>query len=294
MRLLITGASGQVGWQLCRRLPPLGEIIALDRNQCDLSRLERLADAVRDLRPDIVVNAAAYTAVDRAEAEQQLAMAVNGTAPGILAEEARKCGALFIHYSTDYVFDGTKDSPYTEDDPPCPINAYGRSKAEGDAAVREAAGAYAILRTSWIYDSRGHNFLRTMLRLFREREEVRVVADQVGAPTWARRIADATAIVIQDFLDRGSFESGLFNLTATGATSWHGFTEAILEGAREEGLIAKAGPRLVPIASEDYPQPARRPKNSRLSGDRFRQRFGAVLPPWEQDLRLCLAPPALL
>jgi dTDP-4-dehydrorhamnose reductase len=292
MKLLITAPTGQVGAQLTRTLAPLGTIIALGRRDCDLSRPGDLPAVIRDVRPGVIVNAAAYTAVDDAEREEALATTVNGAAVGVLAAEARRAGALFIHYSTDYVFDGRKDAPYGEDDPPCPVNAYGRSKLAGEVAIREAGGAHVILRTTWVYEARGRNFLRTMLGLFAERDELRIVADQVGAPTRAAKIAQATAAVVAAALTEraeGRFAPGLFHLTAAGATSWHGFAAAILDGARRHGLIAPDRvPRLVPVATEEYPRPAARPKNSRLAGDRLRARFGIALPPWEEGLSLCL------
>jgi dTDP-4-dehydrorhamnose reductase len=292
MKLMVTGANGQVGWELRRSLAALGTVTALDRSQCDLSQPERLPDLVRSLKPDVIVNAAAYTAVDDAERDETLATAVNGTAAGVLAQEAARTGALLVHYSTDYVFDGHKDRPYTEDDPPCPINAYGRSKLAGEAAIRQAGGSWLVLRTSWVYGVRGRNFLRTMLALMRERDELRIVADQIGAPTWAAEIAQATAAVVESVAHErteGRFASGVFHLTASGATSWHGFAAAILNGAAHHGLLpARPAPRIHAIASEDYPCPATRPKNSRLAGGRLHQRFGIALPAWEEGLSLCL------
>jgi dTDP-4-dehydrorhamnose reductase len=292
MRLLVTGANGQVGWELDRSLAALGNVIALDRWQCDLSRPERLPKLIRSLKPDVIVNAAAYTAVDDAEREERLATTVNGTAVDVMAQEARRTGALLVHYSTDYVFDGLKDAPYEEEDPPHPVNAYGRSKLAGEIAIQKAGGSYLILRTSWVYSARGRNFLRTMLRLLREREELRIVADQVGAPTSAAQIAGATAAIlgaaVRERAD-GRFASGLFHLTASGATSWHGFAEAILKGATQAALLAPGrAPGLVPIASEDYPLPAARPKNSRLACDRLTRRFGIALPNWKEGLSPCI------
>lgn len=291
MRLMLTGANGQVGWELRRSLMPIGDVIAMDHAGCDLSQPRDLPRIVRDLRPDIIVNAAAYTAVDQAEEEEQLATIVNGTAVGVLADEARKSDALLIHYSTDYVFDGTKQSPYTEDDPPRPINAYGRSKLAGERAIGESAVDYLILRTSWVYAARGHNFLRTILRLARERDELRIVADQVGAPTWAREIADATALIVRQACGeraRGDFTSGVLNVTAAGATSWHGFAEAILEQARSRPGVPPTRTKIHPISSAEYPRPAARPKNSRLAGERLRERFDIALVDWKQTLALCM------
>jgi len=289
---MVTGANGQVGSELDRSLAPLGSVVALDRRQCDLSRPERLPKLVRSLKPDVIINAAAYTAVDEAERQEALATMVNGTAVGVMAQEACRIGALLVHYSTDYVFDGLKLAPYTEEDPPHPVNAYGRSKLAGEIAVGHAGGAYLILRTSWVYSARGRNFLRTMLALMREHDELKIVADQIGAPTSAAQIAQATAAVIAAGVREradGRFASGLFHLTASGATSWHGFAAAILVGATRHGLLAPARAcRLVPVASEEYPRPAARPKNSRLACDRLRERFGIMLPSWKEGLSLCL------
>jgi dTDP-4-dehydrorhamnose reductase len=292
MRLLVTGARGQVGWELSRSLMPLGDVVALDRRQGDFSRPELLPGLIRSIKPDVIVNAAAYTAVDKAEREEKLASTINGTAVGVIAEEARKAGILLVHYSTDYVFDGAKQTPYTEEDAPNPINVYGRSKLAGDAAVRQAGGAYVILRTSWVYAWRGHNFLDKILRLASEREELRIVDDQIGAPTWARDIADATALIIRAICQeqaQGQFASELFNLTASGATSWHGFAKAILEDATRYALLpAQHLPQLKPIPSEEYPTLAARPKNSRLAVDRISKRFGIALPDWKQGLARCI------
>jgi dTDP-4-dehydrorhamnose reductase len=287
VRLLVTGADGQIGWELRRSLAPLGEVVAMDRKDCDLTQLHQLPRIIREAKPDIIVNAAAYTAVDKAEEEEPLATLINGTGVGVIAEEARKLGALLIHYSTDYVFDGTKTAPYTEDDPPNPLNAYGRSKLAGDRAIEQCGANYLILRTGWVYAARGRNFLLTVLRLARERDELRMVADQIGAPTWARDIADATATVAQQARreqGQGAFKSGLFNVTAAGETSWFGFAEAIL--GQRPGNQAK--PKVLPISSLEYPVAATRPKNSRLAGDRVRERFGVVLADWKQALTQCM------
>ena len=285
----MTGASGQIGWELGRSLMPLGEVIAIDRGSCDLSRPETLPAIVREVRPDVLVNAAGYTAVDKAEQEEASATLVNGTAVGVLATAARELDALFVHYSTDYVFDGAKAGAYAEDDPPCPMSAYGRSKLAGETAVRAAGADHLILRTSWVYAARGHNFLRTILRLAREREELSIVDDQIGAPTWARNIADATAHVVQAAQrerSRGGFAAGTFHLTASGATSWHGFARAILARACRSPGMRK--PRLRAIPSKDYPVPAARPKNSLLSGERLCERFGVALPDWSPALARCM------
>lgn len=290
MKLLVTGANGQVGWELSRSLLPLGDVIALDHRRCDLSQPELLPSLIRGIKPDVIVNAAAYTAVDKAEQEEQLATAINGAAVGVLAEESRKAGILLVHYSTDYVFDGIKKTPYIEEDAPHPINAYGRSKLAGETAMCQAGGAYVILRTSWVYAGRGHNFMRTMLRLAGERDELRIVDDQIGTPTWAHDIADATAqviLAIRREQAEGRFASGIFNLTASGATSWHKFAGAIFEDARRHGLLQRV-PQLKPIPSAEYPTPAARPKNSRLAGERLRKRFGIALPDWKQRLSLCI------
>jgi dTDP-4-dehydrorhamnose reductase len=291
MRVLLTGANGQVGWELRRSLMPL-EVIAPARDECDLARPERLPDFVRSIRPGVIINAAAYTAVDRAEEEEELAVRVNGTAVGVLAEEARRADALLVHYSTNYVFGGDKAAPYTEKDVPCPVNAYGRSKLVGEAAVCEVGGRYIILRTSWVYAARRHNFVRTILRLAREREDLRVVADQLGAPTWARDLAIGTAVAVQAMMRErreGRFSAGIFHVTASGATSWYGLAGEILGIARSIGVLpAHLIPRLHAITSDAYPLPAKRPKNTRLSTHRFRDRFGFALPDWKQPLYHCL------
>ena len=290
MRLLVTGADGQVGCELRQSLAPLGEVIALDRAACDLARPAEVARILRAATPDVIVNAAAYTAVDRAEQEEQLATLINGTAVGEIAQAARQLGALLIHYSTDYVFDGRKDAPYAEDDVPSPISAYGRSKLAGERAIAQCGGRYLIVRTSWIYAARGHNFLKTVLRLARERDELRIVDDQIGAPTWARDLAAATAVMTRQArqeIARDDFESGLFHVTGSGATSWFVFAKAVVKQAEQYGLLARKS-KIVPIASSEYPVAATRPKNSRLSGARARHRFQIALPEWEQSLAVCM------
>jgi dTDP-4-dehydrorhamnose reductase len=271
LRILLTGANGQVGWELRRTLAPLGELTALGRAELDLRDAVRIREAVRASNPDVIVNAAAYTAVDKAESEREAAFAVNAGAPGVLAAEAKRSGALLVHYSTDYVFDGAKPAPYVEEDEPNPVNAYGASKLAGERAIAASGCRYLILRTSWVYGPRGANFYLTMLRLARERPELRVVDDQVGAPTSSLAIARATAQLLRP----GAH--GLYHLSAAGKTSWCGFARAVLEGA---GITTP----VVGIRTEDYPAPAKRPRNSRLDCSKLRKETGVALAPWEEGL----------
>lgn len=291
--ILLFGGTGQIGRELARVLPPFGKLHVAGRDQCDLTRPRTLVDVINTLRPALVINAAAYTAVDAAEAEPELAMRINAVAPAVLAQAARRNGALFVHYSTDYVFDGRKQAPYVEGDAVNPLGAYGRSKLAGERAVSEAGGDYLIFRTSWIYAAHGRNFLRTMLRLAADREQLRVVADQVGAPTSARLVAEATALVLRQDLARRRierFESGLFHLVAAGATSWHGFASAIVDAARAQtGLPSLQCREIVPITTAEYPLPAPRPANSRLDCTRLAQRYGLRMPPWGAGMESCLA-----
>lgn len=286
-RILLIGKNGQVGYELERSLQSLGEVIALDRAQLDLSDVGRIREVIQSLKPALIVNAAAYTAVDKAESEPDLALRINATAPGAMADEAKKIGAGIVHFSTDYVFNGAKASPYTEDDLPDPINMYGRSKLAGEQAIQASGAAYLILRTSWVYGMRGKNFLRTMLRLAAEKDELRIVADQFGAPTWSRTIADTTANILGQLRTAdGAFaglaqESGIYHLSAQGRTNWHEFASAIIANAVPEKM-----PRITAIDSDEYPTPARRPMNSMLSCDKLTQRFCA-LPAWDLALRLC-------
>jgi len=279
VRILLTGKDGQLGWELSRALGPLGEIVAFGRRELDLAVPDRIVSAVGTTRPDVIVNAAAYTAVDRAESEPEAALAVNAVAPGILAGEARRIGALLIHYSTDYVFDGAKGAPYTEDDPPNPLNVYGKSKLAGERAIGAAGVPHLILRTSWIYSARGNNFLLTMRRLLREKGTVRVVSDQIGAPTSAGALADATAGLLRRH-DRSALArmSGIYHATAGGSTSWHGFATRI---ARLEQPGAPHPLTVLPIPSSEYPTAAARPRNSRLSNEKLVRSLGVKLPPWE-------------
>lgn len=292
MKILLTGKNGQVGWELARSLMPLGEVIALDRTQCDLSRPETIPGIVQAIKPDVIVNAAAYTAVDKAEEEEELATTINGTSVGVLAEEARKLNALLIHYSTDYVFDGSKSEPYTEEDLPNPINAYGRSKLVGENAILQSGCDYLILRTTWVYAARGKNFLKTILRLAQEREELSIVADQNGTPTWSRNIADVTehvmAVVQQDRL-ANRFTSDIYHLSAGGKTTWHGFSRAIIERAKQLTSVGIIKTKEVhSIATEDYPLPAARPKNSQMDSGSLEARFGVTMPEWQHAMGLCI------
>lgn len=289
LRILVPGKTGQVGWELQGALAPLGTVIALDRSGMDLASPDSIRRAIRDAKPGIIVNAAAYTAVDKAEADIDLAMRVNGVAPGILAEEAKRLGALLIHYSTDYVFDGTKEGMYREDDSPNPLSAYGRSKLAGEQAIRGSGAPHLIFRTSWVYAVRSQNFVRTMLRLGRERGELRVVDDQIGAPTWARFIAEATAQVLRQLGDGHKAigdRAGIYNLTATGAISWYGFASAVFAEAKAQ--LEMTPPKLIPITTAEYPLPARRPANSRLDTSKLTRTFGLTPPHWKTMLTACM------
>jgi len=299
VKLLVTGATGQIGWQLQRTLASLGEVVAYTRNELDLSDPDRAAAAIRETQPDILLNAAAYTAVDKAESEPELARTVNALAPGRMAQEMARFGGLMIHYSTDYVFDGNKPEPYSEDDATGPLNVYGRTKLEGEQAIANSGCPYIILRTSWVYDTRGKNFLRTVLRVARERHELRMVDDQHGAPTWARAIAEATAAIVARRGGPAGVEknSGIYHLTGAGSTTWAGFAKTILE-VYAELLESPAefgefgGPllaqRVVPIASATFKAAARRPANSRLSNAKLKRDFGLDLPDWRHLLWLAM------
>jgi dTDP-4-dehydrorhamnose reductase len=284
MKILLTGATGQVGYELERSLQGLGQVVALDRSRMDLADLDQVRSVIRAVRPNLIVNPAAYTAVDKAESEPELARRINAEAPGVMAEEAKRLGAAMVHYSTDYVFDGAQQGAWREDDPTGPINVYGQTKLEGEQAIAAAGIDHLILRTSWVYGMRGKNFLLTMLRLGKEREELRVVSDQFGAPTWSRTIADSTALLLAQARTEGSgwwqANGGIYHLSSQGRTSWCGFTEAIVGAA---GLSCK----VVPITSAEYPVPARRPANSVLDSSKLRARL-CDLPDWEQALALCL------
>ncbi|MDP2761718.1 MAG: dTDP-4-dehydrorhamnose reductase [Sideroxyarcus sp.] len=289
--ILLTGASGQVGWELQRSLAPLGKVVALTRADLDLSQPDAIRQVVREHRPAIIINPAAYTAVDKAESEPELAMAINGTAPGVLADEAHQLGALLVHYSTDYVFDGSQTAPYTEDDKPNPQSVYGQTKLAGEKAIRAVGGKHLILRTSWVYGVHGGNFVRTVLRLAKERDELRIVADQFGAPTWARLLANSTARIVQGWQNRefDQGQLGLYHLTAAGRTSWHHYAEEIVRLARQhDPALRDRALTIHGIPTSGYPLPAPRPANSVLATDKIRQVFGLDLPQWQDDLANCI------
>jgi dTDP-4-dehydrorhamnose reductase len=284
MKILLTGANGQVGYELERSLQGLGQVLALGRARMDLADLDQVRAVIRAERPNLIVNPAAYTAVDKAEAEPALARRINAEAPAVMAEEAKKLGAAMVHFSTDYVFDGAKQGAWLETDATGPLNVYGQTKLEGELAIAASGVDHLILRTSWVFGMRGKNFLLTMLRLARERDELRVVNDQHGAPTWSRTIADTTALLLAQARAAGqpwwAQHGGVYHLSSQGQTSWCGFTEAIVAAA---GLSCK----VLPISSAEYPVPARRPANSVLDTGKLRARL-CELPHWEQALSLCL------
>ena len=286
LKILITGQHGQVSQELQQRLQDLGELIVLGRDQLDLADADLIRQQVRAHRPGLIINAAAHTAVDLAESEPDAAFAINAIAPGILAEEAKALGIPLIHYSTDYVFDGSKPAPYTENDTPNPLGVYGQSKLAGEQAIAAVGGQYLILRTSWVYSSHGKNFLLTMQRLLQEKPQMRIVADQIGAPTWAGTIANSTRVLIEQWLAGKAGAWGVYHLTAQGETSWFGFAAAIGEQLRAEG---KACAELEPIPSSAYPTPAQRPLNSRLDCTRLQQQWHVSQPQWQDALHECLA-----
>ena len=300
-KILLIGKSGQVGADLLSLLPPLGDLVALDRRHLDLTKPEEIRRAIREHQPQLIVNAAAYTAVDNAENDEALAHAINAEAPALMAEEAKRIGAALVHYSTDYVFDGCKNAPYEEDDLPNPINAYGRTKLAGEEGIRASGAPHLIFRTAWVYSTRGRNFLLTILRLATQREELRVVRDQIGAPTWSREIARATAEVLgrlmgaRDVAPALASSGGTYHMTAAGVTNWHEFALAILEEAshmpRDTPWLAAATGglplvtrRVRPITTPEYPTPARRPAYSVLSNSRLERSFGVRLADWRAQL----------
>ncbi|MBI5659257.1 MAG: dTDP-4-dehydrorhamnose reductase [Nitrosomonadales bacterium] len=288
-KILLTGKNGQVGWELQRTLAPLGQIIALDVDDLNLADPDAIRKTVRSIKPDIIVNTAAYTAVDKAESEPDLAMAINGAAPGVFAEETGKLGALLVHYSTDYIFDGRKDTAYVETDKPNPLSVYGKTKLAGEEAIRASGADHLIFRTSWVYGARGNNFMLTMLRLAKERSELRVVDDQIGAPTWSRSLGEISALVLAQLCAPGAGKnaigrvSGTYHLTSSGSVSWCGFAAEILRLARVQPM-----PKLVPITTPEYPAPAVRPMNSMLLNDKLMLAFGLSAGSWSDNLRLCL------
>ena len=290
MTLLLLGKNGQVGWELQRSLAPLGELVALDRHGAgglcgDLNDLDGLAATVRAVRPAVIVNAAAHTAVDRAESEPELAQRLNAEAPAVLAREAAACGALLVHYSTDYVFDGSGDAPWTEDAPTGPLSVYGRTKLAGEQAIRQAGGAHLILRTSWVYAARGGNFAKTMLRLAAERERMTVIDDQWGAPTGADLIADVSAHAIRQLRARAQ-DAGTYHLAAAGATTWFEYAKYVLDRAQQAPAAMKfVVNEVAPIPTSAYPTPARRPHNSRLDTRKLQTTFDLTLPPWQDGVQ---------
>ncbi|NRF66826.1 dTDP-4-dehydrorhamnose reductase [Aquincola sp. S2] len=290
MKLLLLGADGQVGWELRRSLATLGPLTIAGRaDGADFADPERLADTVRRLAPEVIVNAAAYTAVDRAESEPALAQTINADAPGALARVAAASGAWLVHYSSDYVFDGSGQNARGEDDPTGPLSAYGRSKLAGEAAIRSSGCHHLILRTSWVYAARGGNFARTMLKLAGERDELKVIDDQIGAPTGAELLADLTALMLRDATRRPEL-AGTYHACAAGETSWCGYARHVIAWARSRGVALRTAPDAVQaIPSSAYPLPARRPLNSRLATTKLRSAFGVTLPPWQPGVERMLA-----
>ena len=287
LKVFILGRVGQVGWELRHRLACLGVVTAIDYPEVDFSKPDSIRKTVRAAAPAVIVNAAAYTAVDKAESEVELAMAINGMGPGVIAEEVKRLGSILVHYSTDYVFDGTKHGPYVESDATNPLNVYGRSKLAGDEAIAAVGGDYLILRTSWVYGARGNNFLLTMLRLAKEKTELRIVDDQIGSPTTSECIAQATADILAQLLapsgGRMQGRSGIYNLTCAGEASWFGFAKEFLSAQ-----VGNATPKLIPIPTSEFPRPAKRPANSRLSCKLVEETFGVVMPDWKVALALVL------
>lgn len=293
MKILLLGKNGQLGWELQRSLAPLGEVIACGHSEADLTKLKELRSLVRNISPQIIVNAAAYTAVDKAESEPEQAFLINSDAVAVLAEEAHRLQSRLIHYSTDYVFDGTKTEPYVETDATAPLGVYGQSKLSGEEAVRASGCHHLILRTSWVYAARGNNFIKTMLRLARERDELKVVCDQIGAPTSAELLADVTACCLYRLQYDASFareQSGTYHLAASEKTSWHGFAQMILEEACRHGVKLKATAKnVLAIPTSEYPLPAKRPANSQLATEKIRNIFNLELPSWQLHAKRALA-----
>jgi dTDP-4-dehydrorhamnose reductase len=295
LKILLLGKNGQVGWELQRSLAPLGQVLALDRHSTDfcgdLSHPERLAQAVHDWRPDVIVNAAAHTAVDKAESEPDVARCLNATAPAALAQAAAAIGAWLVHYSTDYVFNGQGDQAWRESDATGPLSVYGQTKLEGEQAIVASGCNHLIFRTSWVYAARGGNFAKTMLRLAGERERLTVIDDQHGAPTGADLIADVTAhALVLAMIDPAAGLSGIYHLVAAGETSWHGYASHVIAQARQiQPVLALKVTDIAPVPTSAFPTPAKRPLNSRLSTHKLQQAFGMVLPPWQQGVNRMLA-----
>jgi dTDP-4-dehydrorhamnose reductase len=293
MKILLFGKNGQVGWELQRSLAPLGDLVALGSRETDLHadflQPERLAETVRAVRPDVIVNAAAYTAVDRAESDRDAAHCVNAIAPGVLAQAAQACGAWMVQFSTDYVFDGSGTTPWRESDPTGPLSVYGATKLEGEQRVMQAGARHLVLRTSWVYGARGGNFARTMLRLAQERDRLSVVDDQFGAPTGAELLADVAAHAVRSVLDRPAL-AGLYHVAAGGETTWHGYARHVLAQAQAQGLALRVtSDRVEAVPTSAYPTPARRPANSRLDTGALRRAFGLTLPDWRVGVDRMLA-----
>ena len=289
MKILLTGKTGQIGEELNNIVGDLGNLITVDKEQLDLSKPNSIEPVILDIKPDIIINPAAYTAVDKAEEEPDLAMTVNAIAPGLLAKAARKVGAGLIHYSTDYVFDGCSEIPYKEEDPPNPLNVYGKTKLAGEKALAEVGVPFLIIRTSWVYSLHGKNFLRTIKKLAEEKDIIQVVDDQIGAPTWARSVALKTHQILKQCLNKKWLEtkdpslSGIFHLTCQGKTSWHGFARKVLNISNASQNI-----KLISIPTSDYPTPATRPSNSLLNNEKIQKVFGLDMPHWEDALKDCM------
>jgi dTDP-4-dehydrorhamnose reductase len=295
LKIVIVGRNGQLALEAGQRFQGLGDVICIGRPELDLTDIEGVRAEIRRIKPSVIVNAAAYTAVDQAESEPDVAMKINSEAPAAMAEEAKRLGALFITYSTDYAFDGKKAAPYSESDPTSPLNVYGASKLSGENAVEAIGGSYLIFRTSWVYGARGKNFLKTILKLAAERPELRVVEDQVGAPTWSRDLANATRKIIEQLAAQSSSamisigealgdRRGIYHMTAAGSVSWCGFAAAILDEMKKHNLSKGNLANIVPVSTSEYPTPAARPQNSRLCNDKLKNTFGVALPPWRASL----------
>jgi dTDP-4-dehydrorhamnose reductase len=299
LKIVIVGRNGQLAWEAKQRFQGLGQIICVGRPEFDLLDLNGVREEIRRIKPSVILNAAAYTAVDQAESEPEAAMKINSEAPAVLAEEAKRLGALFITYSTDYVFDGKSAAPYSESDSTAPLNVYGASKLSGERAVKAVGGNHLIFRTSWVYGVRGKNFLKTILKLAEERPELRIVDDQVGAPTWSRDLADATRNVLEHLVAQSSSartsigevlddRRGIYHMTAGGRVSWYGFAAAIVEEMERRGLSQGRLAKVMPIPSRQYPTPAARPHNSRLCNDKLKNAFGVTLPQWRESLAVVM------